>query len=163
MAAPADDFSALMAAAAPPMFIVTTAAGGERAGCLVGFAAQASIDPPRMVVMLSDKNRTAEVAARATHLALHFPSAANLALARLFGEETGDEVDKFAGCRWQPGPGGVPLLEGTCGWAVLRVVERTAAGDHIVHLAEVEEARREAGGPPLTLHDVSGLEPGHQA
>src|SRR4051794_41781759 len=44
-----------------PMFIVTVAAGGERAGCLVGFATQCSINPPRFLVCLSDKNRTFRV------------------------------------------------------------------------------------------------------
>ena len=33
-----------------PVFVVTAAHGEERSGCLVGFATQASIDPPRMLV-----------------------------------------------------------------------------------------------------------------
>ena len=36
-----------------PMFIVTCADERERAGCLVGFATQCSIDPPRFLVCLS--------------------------------------------------------------------------------------------------------------
>ena len=41
-----------------PMFIVTARFGEERLGCLVGFATQASIDPPRFAVCLSHTNRT---------------------------------------------------------------------------------------------------------
>jgi flavin reductase (DIM6/NTAB) family NADH-FMN oxidoreductase RutF len=41
-----------------PMFIVTACAEGERSGCLIGFATQASIDPPRFLVGLSHQNRT---------------------------------------------------------------------------------------------------------
>ena len=33
-----------------PMFVVTTRAGDESAGCLVGFASQVSIRPPRFLV-----------------------------------------------------------------------------------------------------------------
>src|SRR5690242_15425133 len=83
-----------------PMFIVTTAAGGERAGCLVGFASQASIHPARFLVCLSDKNRTYRIARDATHLAVHFVPADRADLAELFGGETGDEVEKLARTAW---------------------------------------------------------------
>ena len=45
-----------------PMFVVTTVHDGDRAGCMVGFTTQASIDPPRMLVCLSEKNYTHRVA-----------------------------------------------------------------------------------------------------
>src|SRR4051794_7928471 len=54
-----------------PMFIVTAAARGERAGCLVGFATQCSINPPRFLLCLSDKNRTYRVAQHAQILVVH--------------------------------------------------------------------------------------------
>ena len=46
-----------------PMFVVTTVAAddGERSGCLVGFATQCSIHPPRWVVWLSLANHTCTV------------------------------------------------------------------------------------------------------
>lgn len=164
----AEVFSSLMAGFDPAVVIVTAAAAGpggavERAGCLVGFSAQASIHPARMVVALSDRNRTTELAAAASHLGVHFLGRADLPLARLFGEETGDETDKLAACRWREGPGGVPLLEGTNGWAVLRLVGRFDAGDHILHLGEVTEAGERACDPPLRYRDVAGLRAGHPA
>ena len=55
----------------PALVIVTTAAGGERAGCLVGFHAQSSMDPQRYCVWLSKANHTARVAQRADYLAVH--------------------------------------------------------------------------------------------
>ena len=47
-----------------PMFVVTTRAGDEPAGCLVGFASQVSIRPPRFLVGLSKRNHTYRVARR---------------------------------------------------------------------------------------------------
>ena len=91
-----------------PMLLVTTVADGERAGCLVGFSTQCSIDPPRFIACLSDKNRTQRVASRADALAVHFLPAGATGLARLFGSETGDDVDKFAQCRWHTGPSAYP-------------------------------------------------------
>lgn len=36
-----------------PMYVVTAEADGERAGCLVGYASQCSIQPARFMVWLS--------------------------------------------------------------------------------------------------------------
>ncbi len=66
-----DGFSSVVDRLDYPMFVVTTRAGNERSGCLVGFATQAGIDPPRFLVGLSDKNRTFRVATAADHLAVH--------------------------------------------------------------------------------------------
>src|SRR3712207_8083841 len=51
-------FHALVGDLEYPMFIVTARAGAEPLGCLVGFATQTSIDPPRFAVCLSHRNRT---------------------------------------------------------------------------------------------------------
>lgn len=42
-----DAFAGLMSSLDNPLTVVTTAEGHERAGCLVGFHAQSSIDPDR--------------------------------------------------------------------------------------------------------------------
>jgi flavin reductase (DIM6/NTAB) family NADH-FMN oxidoreductase RutF len=114
-----------------PMFIVTVADGdGRRAGCLIGFAAQCSIAPPRFMVWLSKKNYTYTVACGADSLAVHVPSSANRALAALFGTLTGFEVDKFDRCSWHEGPGGEPLLDDCPNWFTGRIVQRHDTGDH---------------------------------
>ncbi|MDD4868688.1 MAG: flavin reductase, partial [Mycobacterium sp.] len=46
-------FEKLVALLNYPMFVVTTVANGVTAGCLVSFASQASIHPPRFLVGLS--------------------------------------------------------------------------------------------------------------
>ena len=68
----------------------------DRAGCLVGFATQCSIHPPRWYVGISKLNRTFDIAAAAELVVVHALGAANAGLARLFGEQTGDEIDKFS-------------------------------------------------------------------
>ncbi|MGH9091758.1 MAG: flavin reductase family protein [Acidimicrobiales bacterium] len=147
------------------MFVVTTATadGAERDGCLVGFATQASISPPRLLVLLSKANRTYRLARRSHTLAVHFLHRGNGALAARFGEETGDDVDKLAGCAWHPGPGGVPVLEGTRGWVAGGVLDRLDAGDHVAHLLEILEARVDVPGRQLGYQAVRDLDPGHPA
>jgi flavin reductase (DIM6/NTAB) family NADH-FMN oxidoreductase RutF len=146
-----------------PMLIVTTVSDGERAGCLVGFSTQCSIDPARFIACLSDKNHTTRVAARADCLAVHFLPADAIALAELFGSETGDEIDKFSRCRWHAGPEGVPLLEECGRWFVGRILERQTVGDHVAFVLDPVAAGDEDSGALLTFSDVKHLEPGHNA
>ncbi|HEX6389137.1 MAG TPA: flavin reductase family protein [Solirubrobacteraceae bacterium] len=146
-----------------PMYIVTVAAGGERAGCLVGFTTQCSIDPPRFLVCLSDKNRTFRVAQDAELLVVHLVPDSEEELARLFGAQTGDDVDKFARCEWSPGPGGAPVLAACRNWFAGRVLERWPAGDHWAYLLEPVEARSDPGEEPFAFHRARRMEPGHEA
>lgn len=146
-----------------PMFVATTSAAGERAGCLVGFATQCSIDPPRFLVCLSEKNRTYRVAEHADVLAVHLVPSSAERLAELFGGETGDEVDKFAHCEWREGPRGAPILAECDNWFVGAILARHGLGDHVGFLLEPVAVH---GGTPLdefTFHRARRMEPGHEA
>jgi flavin reductase (DIM6/NTAB) family NADH-FMN oxidoreductase RutF len=160
---PTETLGALTAALDYPMFIVTAAAGGSRAGCLVGFTTQCSIDPVRFLVCLSRRNHTCRVAAAAELLAVHLLDREQRALAELFGTETGDEVDKLARCAWAEGPSGTPLLDDCPNRFVGRVVDRFDAGDHLAFVLEVVDASSAEPGPLLTFQAVRDLEPGHRA
>jgi flavin reductase (DIM6/NTAB) family NADH-FMN oxidoreductase RutF len=147
-----------------PMYVVTTRAGDESAGCLVGFTSQVSIGPPRFLVGLSNKNRTYRIARDATHLAVHLLPRTHRDLARLFGSETGDRVDKFSRCEWREGPRGMPILTDAAGWFVGEVLNRYDVGDHIGHLLEpVAGDAPEKFEPLVTFADVHDLDPGHEA
>jgi flavin reductase (DIM6/NTAB) family NADH-FMN oxidoreductase RutF len=146
------------------MFIVTTCVDGERTGCLVGFATQTSIRPPRFLVCLSHKNHTYRLARRAQLLAVHVVPLQATGLAELFGSETGDEIDKFERCDWRPGPDGVPILEDCPNWFVGRIVADFDAGDHHAFLLEPVEAHRGTDAEEeLTFHRARWIEPGHPA
>lgn len=147
-----------------PMYVVTTSADGRPAGCLVGFTSQVSIGPPRFLVGLSKRNHTYRAAQHTEHLAVHLVPRQHCELARLFGSETGDATDKFAQCRWAPGPHGLPILDDAAGWFAAAVLSRFDLGDHVGFLLEPV-----AGHAPdrfdqlVTFADVRDLEPGHEA
>ena len=143
-----------------PMLIVTAEADGERAGCLVGFATQCSIQPPRFLLCLSRRNHTYLVATRAAALVAHVLGPEDRALAALFGEQTGDTVDKFARCRWRPGPGG-PLLEACEHWFAGPVLDRFEVGDHVAFLVEPVAAAAGRISGQLSFQDVRRLRPGN--
>ncbi|WP_121745459.1 flavin reductase family protein [Streptomyces sp. E2N166] len=147
----------------PDMCVVTAAAAGERAGCLVGFSSQCSLDPVRFVVWLSEVNRTFRVARSADVLAVHLLGRDQRETAEMFGGQTGDRVDKFRRVRWREGYGGSIVLEDAEAWFVGRVVERAAGGDHVGFVLDpVEWGGREAsGGRLLRLADAHTIRPGH--
>jgi flavin reductase (DIM6/NTAB) family NADH-FMN oxidoreductase RutF len=157
-----DHFGTIASSLDAALIVVTAAEGEQRAGCLVGFHSQSSIEPLRYCVWLSKANYTYRVALHSTHLAVHFLTSSDLPLAEWFGTRTGDSADKFAGIRAEPGPGGVPVLENCQHWLVGR---RTTlvddGGDHVCMMTEPVAVR--TGGPfrPLRLSQAAHLRPGH--
>jgi flavin reductase (DIM6/NTAB) family NADH-FMN oxidoreductase RutF len=158
-------FETLMGSVDYPMLVVTTrSATGEQAGCLVGFATQCSIDPAHFLVCLSKRNHTYETAKRADLLVVHVLRDEDKELARHFGEETGDAVDKFVEVEWKPGPGRVPVLTGV-DWFAGRIQQRFDGGDHVAHLIAVLPDGRASNAETAQLGFSSAhdLDPGHDA
>ncbi len=149
-----------------PMFVVTTRVGDQRAGCLVGFSSQVSINPSRFLVGLSKKNHTYRVAADgATHLAVHLLAKEHKELARLFGSETGDRVDKFSRCDWWEGarrPADPRRRRGMVRRARSGAV-RPGRPRRAPDRAGGRGAAPEQFGDLVTFADVKDLEPGHEA
>jgi flavin reductase (DIM6/NTAB) family NADH-FMN oxidoreductase RutF len=146
-----------------PMFIVTARADGEPLGCLVGFATQTSIDPPRFAVCLSHNNRTYRRGRDSELLGVHCVPADAEALAELFGGQTADAVAKFEHCAWHEGPDGVPLLDECPNRFVGRVVWRADAGDHDVYVLEPVKAEAAPGEEEFSFHRARRIDPGHEA
>jgi flavin reductase (DIM6/NTAB) family NADH-FMN oxidoreductase RutF len=163
MASPEETFQRLVAKLDYPMFIATVAADGERAGCLVGFATQCSIRPPRFLAGISDKNRTYRVAQGAGSMAVHLVPEGADELAELFGGETGDELDKFERCEWRPGPDGVPLLDECPNRFVGQIVERVEFGDHVGMVLEPFLAEEDEDSSQLGFLRAKRIDPGHEA
>jgi flavin reductase (DIM6/NTAB) family NADH-FMN oxidoreductase RutF len=154
-----ETFEDLMAMLDYPAFVVTTQAAGQPAGCLVGFATQTSVGPPRFLVGVAKGSHTLGVASRAQHLAVHVLSRRHRALAELFGNQTGHEINKFDRCSWRAGPQGMPMLDDAIAWFVGRIVDRFDVGDHVAYLLEpVATWAPESFDDPLYLSDLDDLD-----
>ncbi|OPC78494.1 hypothetical protein B4N89_38075 [Embleya scabrispora] len=156
------------------MFVVTAVqpVTGERSGCLVGFASQCGMEPVRFLVCVSVVNHTHAIALASPVLAVHALGERQHDLAALFGERTGDRVDKFADCAWEPGPAGVPLLTDCPVRIVGTVLHRLdGLGDHtgfVLDPIEPDAGTDDADPPrdshaPLMFSAVRDLHPGHPA
>lgn len=159
-----DDFERLVAMLDYTMFVVTTQADGHPSGCLVGFATQTSLRPSRFFVGISRKNHTFRVASQSEHLAVHVLARRDIGLARLFGGETGDRIDKFERCAWHRGPEGMPILDDAVGWFVGKTLSRVDVGDHVGYLLEPVAGYAPSSVEDLvSFADVADMEPGHEA
>jgi flavin reductase (DIM6/NTAB) family NADH-FMN oxidoreductase RutF len=146
------------------LYVVTVADGGRRYGCLVGFASQTSIDPPRFLVCISVANATYRHVRQAPELAVHQVPADRADLAELFGGTTADDgVDKFERCRWTAARGGLPLLDDCPTRMVGAVVDRHPLGDHEGLLLRPLQVEADPARPPLRAADAPHIRPGHPA
>ncbi|WP_234803110.1 flavin reductase family protein [Mycobacteroides salmoniphilum] len=158
------DFASLMSQLDHPMYVVTVQGADGPSGCLVGFASQVSIDPPLFLVGLSEQNHTWRVSHEASHLAVHVIPRAQGELVHLFGEMTGDCVDKFAACSWLKGPHGAPILQDASAWFVGEIATRVKLGDHVGHvLAPVAVCQASEISGYVTSRNATHLHPGHEA
>jgi flavin reductase (DIM6/NTAB) family NADH-FMN oxidoreductase RutF len=147
-----------------PYYVVTVRSpDAEMSGCLAGFVTQCSIDPPNFLVCVSKVNHTFGVAERAAGMGLHLLGEDQVDYARLFGEETGDLVDKFASVDWRLGSTGAPLLVEAAVSLEGQILGHFSVGDHEAFL--MRAVRSVAGGHPglLMYRNTPPLEPGHPA
>ena len=154
----------LMGSVDSPLIVVTTSAEGERAGCLVGFHSQASIDPEHYCFWLSKANHTYRVALRSDHFAVHFLTTADRELARHFGALSGSETDKFSGLDSIASDHDVPLLADLPNRLIVeRITMLDDGGDHVCLTARVLATEAEGGFASLRPSQLGDLSPGHSA
>jgi flavin reductase (DIM6/NTAB) family NADH-FMN oxidoreductase RutF len=154
-----EPFDDLMTMLDYPAFVVTTQSAGQPAGCLVGFATQIGVAPPRFLVGVAKGSHTLGVASRSQYLAVHVLERRQRALAELFGGQTGHQINKFDRCSWRAGPQGMPILDDAIAWFVGRTVDRFDVGDHVAYLLEPVAAwAPESSDDPLYLSDVDDID-----
>ncbi len=145
-----------------PYFVVTVRApDGEMSGCLAGFVTQCSIDPPNFLVCVARVNHTFGVANRSDAMGLHLLGEEQVDLARVFGEETGDLVDKFAQCDWRLGATGAPLLVESAVSMEGHILGHFSAGDHEAFLLRAQRVVEGTDKGLLTYRDAPDFHPGH--
>jgi flavin reductase (DIM6/NTAB) family NADH-FMN oxidoreductase RutF len=143
--------------------VTTSSVVDEPSGCLVGFATQCSIVPPRFLVCISKINHTYVISEHSESVALHLIGRDQIELAGLFAETSGDTVDKFSHCRWHPGVTGAPVLFECAAWLEGIVVQRWSVGDHQALLVRPVAGGTGGHRDVLTIQTAPHFRPGHPA
>jgi flavin reductase (DIM6/NTAB) family NADH-FMN oxidoreductase RutF len=154
---------ALVEATDYPLYVVTTAVDDEIAGCLAGFVTQSSMSPVQFIVCVSRINHTFQAFQGCESAALHLIGSDQKELASLFGEQSGDVIDKFDRVSWTRGVTGAPILAECRAWIEGMVIDRMDAGDHEAFLLTVRDGKAGTHSGQFLLSDASDFQPGHPA
>ena len=129
---------------------VTVITTRDQSGSPYGLTANAvtslSLTPPLLLICVDRKAETYPHFFDSKIFVLNILADDQEEISRCFATSGGE---KFAGISHHLGRLGTPILDGTLGHIECRIVETHGAGDHVIHLGEVEHAETHDGRPLL--------------
>ena len=128
--------------------VVTAMHDGAPRGLAVNAFSSVSIDPPVVLVCVSNQAATAPALHEADHIAINMLADDQVAVARRFAVSGGD---KFAELDWRLGRYGAPLLDGVAAYLEAEIERRIPAYTHTIFLARVLDATAHDRTPMIYL------------
>ena len=150
-----DSFRAVMGHFATGISVVTTFDGDQPAGITVNAFSSVSLEPPLVMVALDRRRFITPMVRETGRYAVSVLGAAQPALSDCFAHaptQPGEPSrEDFCGASWQPGPTGLPLLDGAIATLECTTVETFSAGDHDLFIGRVDSMQelREGVAPLL--------------
>ncbi len=123
------------------VYVIGVAHGGRRDAFTAAWLMQVSFDPLLLALSVNPGNASYPLLRESGRFAVSVLARGQLELARRFGTRSGRDEDKLAGVAWRPGQGGAPILEAAPAFLECEVVERRAAGDHVLVVARAVGGR----------------------
>jgi len=136
----AAQFRAALALRAGGVAIVTARSGERVHGMTVTDFAGVSLDPPLVLVCADKKSNTLPLIESGRNFAVNLLALGQEALSNRFASKQ-DEWTRFDGLACEAGVTGAPLIPGALASLACRVVALHDAGDHVIVVGQVEEAR----------------------
>jgi flavin reductase (DIM6/NTAB) family NADH-FMN oxidoreductase RutF len=138
------------------LYAIGVRSGDEVNAFTANWICQASFDPPMVMLAVENDARSIAMMRESGGFSVNVYETGQRELAGHFGRRSKTHPDKMNGMAWEPGITGVPLLADTLGHLECRIRGELPAGDHVVVVAEVVEARVRREGEPL-LQKQSGF------
>lgn len=145
-----DLFRAVFRDHAARVVVVTAPGDAGPAGFTATSLASVSLCPPMVSFSIARSGSAWRTVSHSRRVAVHLLAEDQDWLASTFATSG---IDRFAGVTWRSAPRGEPLIDGCAGYLGCQVVQHVPAGDHVVVLARVTEARMNRAGAPLVYHD----------
>ena len=135
------------------LYAVTAAFDGERGVFTANWLSQASFEPPLVMLSVERDISTLPLIRRSAHFTVCPLSDGQRELAGALGRPKAKAGDKFDAYNLAliETASGLPALADALGYLVCRVDTEAPAGDSVVFIAEVIEARVLHDGAPLTM------------
>jgi flavin reductase (DIM6/NTAB) family NADH-FMN oxidoreductase RutF len=124
------------------IFLIATSDDSRPSGMIITWVTSASLipDDKRIVLVLSPHNHTTQVLLRRRRFILHLLAHDQAALVPTFGLYSSRDVDKFASVLFTlDDDSGIPIVEGTCGWARGNLISQMDTGERFIVLAQIEK------------------------
>ncbi len=148
MAIDPDEFRSVLGRFATGVTILTARdAEGRDHGMTASAFCSVSLAPPLVLACVDRTSEMHEVLRRASHFGISILAEGQEALSRRFAELPAG--GRFDGIGFTRAESGVVLIEDAIGHLDCRLLQRHDAGDHAIHVGEVQASRTERGRPLL--------------
>lgn len=131
--------------------LVTTRIGGEPWGMTANSFTSISLDPPLVMVSVSQGLTTNTAIREHGAFAVNILRADQMWIAQRFALRE-RPPDQFGDFPWREGATGSPILEDCLGWVDCRLHDATEQGDHTVFFGRVERISLAEHGDPLLYY-----------
>jgi Conserved protein/domain typically associated with flavoprotein oxygenases, DIM6/NTAB family len=119
------------------VYIVSTLDGERPTGCIANSIMQITSSPATIAVSINHDNYTNGCIAKTGKFAFSIlAERSDTGLIGNFGFRSGKDEDKFRSVDYETVQG-IPVVKGTCGYVVCRVVDKMETATHTVFLGEV--------------------------
>ena len=115
--------------------VTTLRVGGEPIGVTANSFSSVSLSPPLVLWSLEKSSQNPRTFQSAEYFAINILAADKMNLSQHFSRH---RPDKFNGIAWQPGLGGVPMLDNVVMQLCCRNVIHHDGGDHIIFIGRVD-------------------------
>ncbi|WP_104663503.1 flavin reductase family protein [Ensifer adhaerens] len=123
--------------------VVTAGRGSERYGATIGTLGALSLDPPLLMFALKQDSSLLQRLAAGSPIGINLLASGQQDIARRFATAG---IDRFAMTRWCE-EHGLPRVDDALVWAVARVRDRLALGDHVVITTRIDHVETRTGSP----------------
>lgn len=137
MAIDPDEFRAVLGRFASGVTVLTVRHGTSDHGMTASAFCSVSLNPPLVLACVDRSADMASVMAKATHFGVSILAEGQEALSRRFSELPSG---RFDGVGYHRAESGVVLLDDALAHLECRLVASHEAGDHVIHIGEVEAA-----------------------
>jgi flavin reductase (DIM6/NTAB) family NADH-FMN oxidoreductase RutF len=137
------------------LYVVTSRDGDNTGAFTANWLSQASFDPPLVMVSVENDSHSLPIIRKSGLFSVNVLESGQRRLAGHFGKKTANVGNKLTDIDQYESEAGLPILNDAIGYVVCRVTGELEAGDSVIVLGEVIEAkvhREEA--EPLTMREA---------
>ncbi len=143
------DFRQALSSWASGVSVVTTANAGMLYGLTVSSFSSLSLDPPLVLVCLSNTNRMATMVQESGAFAVSILARGQEDASRYFARTGRMPTPDFVEIDGEWTASGQPVVKGALAWLVCRLTHTMGQGDHVIAIGQVLEAFSRPDGEPL--------------